>query len=375
MSLSLGSVLMCILIIFALYIYFELILYGSSKFFVREIRVIFVGVILLCVRALLPVNFSFTVTIPIKYGLTEITAFMFDTEIRGLSLFDGFLCVWILGFFIKIMNLIRKCRKSRSMLQQAASIEHFRKKQVLDVLEKYDMDNIKIAILPKFVSPGISGIFKPILVMPDYDFSDEDLHYIISHEVTHYKKFDLIIKLFLEICTCIYWWNPVMYLFKAKFTLAIEIANDISVIKGQSDTYQLNYIKCLLLNSRLHSCKNSSRYEDIFQIPFIKSNSDLKIRVKKILSYQEEGSFRIFGLLSKCLLLVMLFIGIVIVPEAYFEDPEIENTTFSVNSDNSYLVETSKGFDLYADDKYVATFSEIGEVLRSLGLRVYKEKK
>lgn len=329
MSLSFGSVFMCILISFFIYIYFLFILYVKSKNYIGHIRFVFAGVILLCMRALLPFNFPFTVTIPIEYGLIGISDFLLLTEIRGYSLIQVFILVWVLGFFLKFLRLIWKYSKFRKIINQAASINHFRKKQISDILSKYNKDdNIKIAILPNYMSPAISGVLNPVLLMPDYDFTTEDLHYIISHEVTHHKKHDLILKLFFEICTCIYWWNPIMYLVKSKFFLAIEIANDFLVIKGKSYNYQMNYIKCLVLNSKLYNDKKTTTRSNVFEIPFIKNNTNIKIRVEKILNYSNVRSFGVFSLFSKCALFVILLFGVIVVPETYYVTPDCKTLHF-----------------------------------------------
>lgn len=373
MVLSFGSVFICVLIIFFLYIYFVSILYANSKLFLGKIRIIFVGVVILCLRALIPFNFPFSVTVPVEHGMTGISGLFLLTEIHGFYLCEIFFFVWIVGSVIKILNMTRKYFKFSLMIHQAASIDHVRKKQIYNVLEKYNIKNIEIAILPVTMSPAITGFKRPVLLIPDYAFFDADLDYIICHEIAHYKKFDLILKLLLEICTCVYWWNPIMYLFKSKFYLAVEIANDISMIKDQSHIYQMNYIKCLLLNSKLQAGKRTSKFFSDFEIPFIKNNMYLKIRVKKILGYTKEGSFRGCELVSGIFLGILLVIGIVIIPEAYYAPEEIYNTTFDINADNSYFIETSKGFDLYTDGKYLATFSYPDESFKAL--RIYKEKK
>lgn len=79
---SVGSILFCVLLIIFLYLYLRISLMINSEFFLNNVRVVFMGIIILCLRAVVPINFPFTITFPIKRGLPQITSFFFGDRDR-----------------------------------------------------------------------------------------------------------------------------------------------------------------------------------------------------------------------------------------------------------------------------------------------------
>ena len=63
-------------------------------------------------------------------------------------------------------------------------------------------------------TPIIAGYIRPIIYLPDIEFSDSELYYALLHECMHYLHKDLWVKLLIEIICAIYWWNPLIYLLK-----------------------------------------------------------------------------------------------------------------------------------------------------------------
>ena len=62
------------------------------------------------------------------------------------------------------------------------------------------------------ISPAVVGIRKPILVLPEYPFSENELYYVCLHEAEHCRNHDLWLRLLLDIVICTQWFNPLVYL-------------------------------------------------------------------------------------------------------------------------------------------------------------------
>jgi len=53
---------------------------------------------------------------------------------------------------------------------------------------------VRLKLSPKANGPMLLGIFKPCVIIPDQTYSDSELRYIFMHELTHFKRFDLLLK-------------------------------------------------------------------------------------------------------------------------------------------------------------------------------------
>ena len=72
MTLSFGSIFICLLILFVLDIYLELLLRVKTAFYSGNIRCVYFVVMVLTIRSVIPFNFPFTVTIPVQHVLSGI---------------------------------------------------------------------------------------------------------------------------------------------------------------------------------------------------------------------------------------------------------------------------------------------------------------
>lgn len=102
---------------------------------------------------------------------------------------------------------------------------------LFDIIENYTDNSFEIAVLPLNISPAITGLKKPILILPDIRrLTEQELKYVCAHEIMHYTKHDLWLLLLADIVCCIHWWNPLVYLMRRRFSLIMEISNDQDVL-------------------------------------------------------------------------------------------------------------------------------------------------
>lgn len=372
MILSLGSVLMCIIISIVLMLYVSILIYKHSVLFHNGIRVTFIGIIFLFIRMLLPFNFPFSVTVPVERILPTITQFLYNTKLHDFSIFYFLVAVWWIVGSIKLIRLAWINIKFHASLNSLVKIDHAKKDRIRKILDQNGGEAVQIAVVPKTVPPGLTGLHKPILLIPDYTFSDTELQYIISHEIKHYQHHDLVLKLLLDVSVCIYWWNPIIYYLRRKFSLSVEISNDFEVVKNLNEAAVLEYLNCLVLGSKLCSGAKSVA-EGTNSIFYISGQTDLKYRVSMLLKeIPKKQTYYNLKIINYCALFCILMVSIFIIPEAYSIRDTVKQNTFSIDADHSYFIHTQNGYNLYIDDKYIITVTSIDETLQDIP--VYEEE-
>lgn len=74
--------------------------------------------------------------------------------------------------------------------------------------------------------PMLAGIFHPVLLLPAGGLSGQDLRYSILHELTHYRRRDILRKtLALWVCA-LHWFNPCVWLMARAVERDTELACD-----------------------------------------------------------------------------------------------------------------------------------------------------
>ena len=80
--------------------------------------------------------------------------------------------------------------------------------------------------------PMLAGFLCPALYLPDEALSEQDAAFIFRHELTHYKRGDLWLKLALVAARAVHWFNPLVHLMARFAQEDIELACDDAVVRG-----------------------------------------------------------------------------------------------------------------------------------------------
>lgn len=97
-------------------------------------------------------------------------------------------------------------------------------------------------------TPLTYGIFRPVILMPkktDWE-NGEQLQYILSHEYSHIRHFDTVLKLVSAFALCVHWFNPFVWAMYILFNRDIELACDESVLQKYSHTDRATYARMLI---------------------------------------------------------------------------------------------------------------------------------
>ena len=73
----------------------------------------------------------------------------------------------------------------------------------------------------------------PVLLVPaDMDWADEETAaFILSHEMSHIRRFDAFTKWLLAAALCIHWFNPLVWAMYILANRDLELACDEAVIR------------------------------------------------------------------------------------------------------------------------------------------------
>jgi beta-lactamase regulating signal transducer with metallopeptidase domain len=116
----------------------------------------------------------------------------------------------------------------------------------LSEIGEYTNRKINVRVWESIASPFMTGVIKPTLILPKTELSSEQLHNILCHEMTHFKRRDILYKCFAEFVKCVHWFNPVIWYVTRQIATECEISCDIAVTKNMSDSEEMSYINTIL---------------------------------------------------------------------------------------------------------------------------------
>ncbi len=158
--------------------------------------------------------------------------------------------VWLIGAIVVFAKYMLEYRKFCKLLKRWSSpvedediIRIFRLTKL-----KLDIENKDIGLIrSKYVNtPMLTGLIRPMVVIPEKEIDETDMKLIIEHELTHYKHKDLYVNLLSILVLCFHWFNPIMYYCMPVIQGDGELYCDETVLKNKNMSYRKTYGKMII---------------------------------------------------------------------------------------------------------------------------------
>jgi len=95
-------------------------------------------------------------------------------------------------------------------------------------------------------TPMLIGIFRPIIVLPNREYTPEQLQSIFLHELTHMRRFDVAIKWLSLLACAAHWFNPLIWVTRREIDRICELSCDEAVIRSMDKHGKQNYGETLI---------------------------------------------------------------------------------------------------------------------------------
>ena len=95
-------------------------------------------------------------------------------------------------------------------------------------------------------TPMLIGLFKPAIILPDWEYTEEQMQSILLHEIIHLRRMDIIIKWVSLFACAVHWFNPIVWVERREISRACELSCDEAVIKNMDNHTKQNYGETLI---------------------------------------------------------------------------------------------------------------------------------
>ena len=201
--------------------------------------------------------------------------------------------VWLIGAIaLMLLNVVRYVRLNIKIRKTGEVIS-------CPETRAYTDRRINVRVWENVASPFMTGIFRPTLILPKTELSEEQLHNILRHEMTHFKRHDILYKWFAEFVKCVHWFNPISWYVSKQIASECEISCDMSVTKNMTDSEEMSYVSTIL--SLLSTGKSK-------QLPLTTQMASSKKILKRrfIMIKNKKTTSRFMSVLSAVIAVIML---------------------------------------------------------------------
>lgn len=207
--------------------------------------------------------------------------------------------------------------------------------------------NIKARVCDYIGSPMLVGMFKPVIVFPKDGYGETETEMIIRHELTHFRRNDVIYKLIFHFISCVYWFNPLMKVMEIYAEKDVEISCDEDAVKYCTRMQKAEYAQTIL---KVINMKNNKL---ILSTSFSQNAKNVKERFSNILFGKNLKKGRA---ITALMLVMVLSVTSLVGCSSNFSVGIKEDKDYSVsvgNISNSRCI-----FDTY-DDAYLGIYQNL----------------
>lgn len=176
-------------------------------------------------------------------------------------------------------------------------------------------------------SPMIVGIVHPCILLPDDRLSLSELQLVLRHELTHYRRGDLYVKLLELLGKGLHWYNPLIYLACREIDYACEASCDEQVMRGATLDDRQYYSETIIAVIRRQSARTSA-----LSTSFYGGKRGMKNRILSIMNTRA----RRLGALLLCPVVLLAVVFTVV----FASEPAKNNASPAVYSEAKQSIDT-----------------------------------
>ena len=313
-------------------------------------------------RLILPFEFFHTITVPSEKILPPIMDFFNENvlfTIKHITVTPSilFLFVWISGAVYIVYKAVIKYIGLYRIISYCPNLASDPDSKVSAVLAAIYNTNpvrhpVKKVIRTKSVNtPCIIGFFSPVIFLPDYDFTQEELYCILFHELSHLRHMDFIWMLFAEILCILNWWNPFVILLRTRLADILEYHADNTTFVSLPPASRELYLDCLVKVARNQQTMQVKSLLPEITLPFSKNPpGSVTCRVMRLINTESCKSFTNIFAMSMAFLL--LFVSTLFIIEPAWMPENGADNQYYVTKDSYLLMRTDGFYEFYIDDEH-----------------------
>lgn len=181
----------------------------------------------------------------------------------GMVFFIG----WHTFQHIRFLSAVKRWSED---IKDTAILELFtRTKSELDI-----HDNIILKSCACIKTPMLIGLLRPVVLIPQSSFHQDELPLILKHELVHHKRKDLWYKVLMMLVLSIHWFNPAVHLMVKSALNLCEMSCDEEVLKEIDTKGRAKYGESII-----GIIQNGSAYQTALSTNFYSSAKGMKQRI------------------------------------------------------------------------------------------------
>jgi beta-lactamase regulating signal transducer with metallopeptidase domain len=210
-----------------------------------------------------------------------------------------------------------------------------------------------VRIAPDLSSPIVTGLFRPVILMPEdvKSLSDQQLLYILRHEWSHYLSKDLWVKLLIHLLCCVMWWNPPIFLLRKDLDQVLELSCDHRVTREMPEIQRVEYLNTIMEVLKQFYGRENPLQKAGVGVNFIGAGRGAPTIQRFLMVYDQKKCIASWktNLISLFIMAVLFLLSFSFIVQPYTPTPKViqeetpDNYNVMITPENSYLTLNDDG--------------------------------
>lgn len=284
---------------------------------------------------------------------------------------------WLLGFCELLFRYIRQYRKAIYSVAHYTTPWDERTNALLEQVQRQTGRKLRVqgCTARNIESAFGMGVLHKRIILPDRNYTESELRYVLLHEYTHFLNHDTLVKLLVTLFCMIFWWNPVVYLLQKDLEQTLEIKCDLSVARTLDEQERAAYLRTILSLMKQTGRKHRLPFmaTALFQAD---AQTEIKERFATVMTYSAQRHRHTASVMLTGVFILLLIASYAILPQPKFEAPSSEKDgRIEFDSSTAYILQdNTSGYWLHiqGEQPMKLTKSE-AEFYQQTGMTLVKE--
>lgn len=284
---------------------------------------------------------------------------------------------WLLGFCELLFRYIRQYRKAIYRVEHYAEPWDERTNALLEQVRRQTGRKLRVqgCTARNIESAFGMGVLHKRIILPDRDYTEIELRYVMLHEYTHFLNHDTVVKLLVTLFCMIFWWNPVVYLLQKDLEQTLEIKCDLSVARTLDEQERAAYLRTIL-----SLMKQTGRK---YHLPFMATalfqtdaQAEIKERFVMVMTYSAQRHRHTASAMLTGAFALLLIASYAVLPQPKFDAPSSEKSgVIEFDSDTAYIQQNeAQEYWLYIQgESPIKLTKDEAEFYQQTGITITKE--
>lgn len=262
-----------------------------------------------------------------------------ESTIPPFSMWEFGFFLWLAGVIFLLIYHIWRHRRFMKMVHRWSEAETSPETLLLlNSLKEEEKikSHIEYKICSSISCPMMVGFFRPVILMPPIQLSENELTLILRHELIHFKRHDLWYKALVLAATILHWFNPVVHFMARATSVQCEISCDSLILKNEDMQVRMQYGEAILAVAR-----GNKTQQTLLSTNFYGGKRGMKNRIISILDSKRKRT----GITILCIVLAGILLTGATLVAAVSRPTSIPGTAFTEDEYGKLLALQFDGYE------------------------------